>query len=128
MKRLLFYVLGVIALLGLVESLHAQGTAFTYQGKLADTNGIGLSGSYDLQFKLHPGPTGSSQVGSTIVVPGVAVTNGLFTVSIDFGAGIFTGVPLWLEIGVRTNGVGSFAILSPTQQFTATPYAITAQQ
>ena len=34
------------------------------------------------------------------------VSNGLFAVTLDFGAGAFTGVDCWLEIGVRTNGAG----------------------
>ncbi len=127
MKRLLFFVLGVFASLGLVGSLHAQGTAFTYQGKLTDTNGLSASGSYDLQFKLHPASTGTNQVGNTVIVPATPVTNGLFTAQVDFGTGIFVSAPLWLEIGVRTNGGGTFAILSPTQPVTPTPYAITAE-
>ncbi len=34
----------------------------------------------------------------------VAVTNGLFTTLIDFGAGGFTGASNWLQIAVSTNG------------------------
>ena len=33
----------------------------------------------------------------------VSVTNGLFTVAIDFGGGVFTGTNYWLQIGVATN-------------------------
>ena len=57
----------------------------------------------------------------------VAVTNGLFTVLIDFGSGVFTGATNWLQIGVETNGGGSFTTLSPRQQLTPTPYAIFAE-
>ena len=57
----------------------------------------------------------------------VCVTNGLFTVLIDFGSGVFTGQTNWLEIGVETNGASSFTTLAPRQQLTPTPYAIFAE-
>ena len=128
MKRLLYLVLGVVTFLGSLESLLAQGTAFTYQGKLTGSNGVAASGLYDFQFKLHPGPIDTNLVGSAFPAPAVQVSNGLFTAQVDFGAGIFAGAPLWLEIGVRTNGGASYTSLSPTQPLTPTPYAITAQQ
>jgi len=40
------------------------------------------------------------QVGSTIALDDVTVTDGLFTVQLDFGA-VFDGTALYLEIGVR---------------------------
>jgi hypothetical protein len=51
------------------------------------------------------------------------VDNGLFTVKLDVGPGIFAGQSLWLEIGVETNG-GGFTTLNPLQQLTSAPYAI----
>jgi hypothetical protein len=44
---------------------------------------------------------------------------------LDFGAN-FPGADRWLEIGVRTNGLGTFSTLSPRQKITPTPYAIYA--
>ena len=52
------------------------------------------------------------------------MTNGLFTVTLNFGAGVFTGTNYWLDIGVRTNGISGFGILSPRQKLTPAPYAI----
>src|SRR5579859_3425135 len=127
MKRLLFFVLGVFASLGLVGSLHAQGTAFTYQGKLSNANGAPASGVYDFQFYLHPTSTATNVTAGPYSTLAVQVTNGLFNVQVDFGSGIFVNAPLWLEIDVRTNGVGAFTALSPTQPITPTPYAITAE-
>ena len=55
------------------------------------------------------------------------VSNGLFTVTLDFGSVPFDGSNRWLDIGVRTNGGGdSFASLNPRQPITSAPYAITA--
>jgi hypothetical protein len=46
-------------------------------------------------------------------------------VTLDFGDE-FPGADRWLEIGVRTNGGGDFAVVSPRQALTATPYAVRA--
>ena len=52
------------------------------------------------------------------------VSDGLFTVSLDFGAATFTGTNLWLEVDVQTNG--GYAVLLPRQAITSAPYAIMA--
>ena len=55
------------------------------------------------------------------------VSNGLFTVTLDFGAGAFTGTNLWLQIGVRTNSsTDGFTGLVPRQPVLPAPYAIMA--
>jgi hypothetical protein len=105
--------------------LLAQGPAFTYQGRLSST-GQPANGSYDVRADLYDAALGGSQLGSTVLVPSVAVSNGLFTVSLNFGAGVFTGTDRWLELAVRTNGAGAFTTLSPRQPLTASPYALYA--
>jgi hypothetical protein len=106
-------------------STSAQGTAFTYQGRLND-GGVPAGGNYDLKFTIYDALTGGSIVGTPLTNAPVAVSNGLFAVTLDFGAGAFDGSPRWLEIGVHTNGNGGFFTLSPRQALTAAPYAITA--
>ena len=101
------------------------GTGFSYQGKLG-VAGNGANGSYDLRLSLRDALTGGLQLGTSVTNQGVSVSNGLFTTTIDFGPGIFTGQALWLEIGVRTNGVGAFTTLTPRQSLTPTPYAVSA--
>ena len=93
-----------------LDSAYAQGTAFTYQGQLLTTNGP-AHGLYDLTFALYNASSGGSQSGSTVTDSGQFVTNGLFTATVDFGAGIFNGTTYWLQIGVRTNGAASFTAL-----------------
>jgi hypothetical protein len=105
-------------------TLHAQGTAFTYQGQLKD-GFVPANGSYDLTFSLFGVSSGAGQVGSSLTNSATGVTNGLFTVTLDFGAN-FPGADRWLEIAVRTNGGGAFSTLTPRQPITAAPYAITA--
>jgi hypothetical protein len=102
----------------------AQTNAFTYQGRLTDL-GSAATGTYDLTFALfNVDQPGGTQFGSTLTKTAVPVNSGLFTVTLDFGAN-FPGADRWLEITGRTNG-GTFATLTPRQQITSTPYAITA--
>ena len=102
----------------------AQGTAFTYQGRLT-TGTTAANGSYDLRFSLFDNLTNGVQQGSSLTNAATGVSNGLFTVTLDFG-GQFPGLARWLEIGVRTNGSSAFTTLSPRQRLTPTPYAIYA--
>ena len=104
----------------------AQGTAFTYQGQLQN-NGSPASGTYDLTFSLFNTNTTGVPIAVPVTNNAVIVTNGLFTVLIDFGPGAFTGATNWLEIGVETNGASPFTTLAPRQQLTPTPYAIYAE-
>lgn len=102
----------------------AQGTAFTYQGRL-DSGGTAANGIYDLRFTIYDLGSGGAQQGSAVTNAATAVSNGLFTVTLDFG-NQFPGAGRWLEIGVRTNDVGGFVPLSPRQALLPTPYAIHA--
>jgi hypothetical protein len=102
----------------------AQGTAFTYQGRL-NSGGTPANGSYDLTFALFDAASGGTQQGTALTNAATAVSNGLFTVTLDFG-NQFPGANRWLEIGVTTNGGGSVATLTPRQFLTATPYAVRA--
>jgi len=100
-----------------------QPTVFTYQGRLSD-NGAPASGTYELRFVLHTASSGPAQIGPTLDAGNVNVNAGNFAVSLDFGPGVFTGAPRWLEIAVRTNGsVSPHVTLSPRQQLTSAPYA-----
>lgn len=112
----------------LAATLHqaaAQGTAFTYQGQLHD-NGTPASGSYDLRFTIYPSANGGSIIGNALTNTAVAVSNGFFTVTLDFGASVFTGQPRWLELGATTNGNPGLETLAPRQKLLPTPYAMYA--
>jgi hypothetical protein len=99
---------------------NAQTTAFTYQGRLTD-NSMPASGTYNMQFKLFDAAGDNNQIGSTITNPDVPVTNGVFTVSLNFGASAFAnGSPRFLEITVGNS------LLSPRHPVTSVPYAVRA--
>lgn len=59
---------------------------------------------------------------------GFPVSNGLFAVTLDFGASPFNGDARWLQIYVRTNGglTAPYTPLSPRQALTPAPYALYA--
>src|SRR5262245_29594446 len=87
-RKLLRYLGIVVSLLVLTAgSARAQTTAFTYQGKLSDS-GNPATGNYDLTFKLFDTATVGSgtQQGTSLSLTNVAVSNGIFTVQLDFGA------------------------------------------
>src|SRR5665213_1506605 len=105
-------------------SAFAQGTAFTYQGRL-NSSGSAASGNYDFRFRLDADPLGNTIL-ATASTNAVPVTNGLFITTIDFGAGWFNGSNYWLEVDVRTNGAASYVGLTPLQPLLPTPYAIMA--
>ena len=122
--------LGVLALLSALAlqpaAAFAQGTAFTYQGRLGN-NGSPAAGTYNFTFALFNTNASGVAIAGPVTNSSVNITNGLFTVLIDFGSGAFTGTTNWLQIGVATNGASSFAALTPRQQLTPTPYAIYAE-
>lgn len=124
-KRFALVAFSVLLALGACEiPVFAQGTTFTYQGSLS-LGGIPASGVYDFTFALFDNNAAGQQIGVTSTNLGVAVTNGVFSATLDFGAN-FPGAPRWLRIGVRANGGGAFTLLNPLQGLTPTPYAITA--
>ena len=120
-----------LLLLGLllsVSAAHAQGTAFTYQGRLTD-GGAPANNNYDLQFTLWDAAVGGTQqpqpAPAALTKTNVAVTGGVFSVLLDFGVSAFPGADRFLEVGVRPGGSsGTFTILSPRQQISSTPYAL----
>ena len=117
-----FMVMALVILLG-AHRVIAQTSSFTYQGRLTD-GGTAANGNYDLQFALWDSASGGTQIGSTVTLNTVAVSNGVFTVSLDFGASSFNGASRFLEISARPVSAGAFTVLSPRQQVMSTPYAI----
>jgi hypothetical protein len=109
----------------LCNSAIAQGTAFSYQGRLSDGTAA-ATGIYDLRFAVHDASTNGNAAAGPVIQNAVDVRNGLFSVTLDFGPAVFTGSNRWLEISVRTNGDSTFTTLTPRQPLLPTPYAITA--
>jgi hypothetical protein len=124
MKKILELLLFVAVMLA-TAAVHAQGTAFAYQGRL-ESNGTPANGNYDLAFTLYATNTGGIAVAGPVTYAATAVSNGLFAVTIDFGAGVFAGNNYWLDISVSPSGSNAFVELTPRQPILPTPYAIMA--
>jgi hypothetical protein len=125
MRSIRFFSFLLLAMFECGHSLLAQATAFTYQGRL-DLNSSPANGSYDLTFSLFNTNTTGVAITGPITNSLTAISNGLFTTSIDFGRTVYLGPYSWLEIAVRTNGDNSFVTLAPRQPLTPAPYAIVA--
>src|SRR5512135_516165 len=113
----------VLVAIGAGAAIAQQTTVFTYQGQLTDADQP-ANGTFDLQFALFGAAAGGTQIGTTQTVSAVLVSNGVFTVQLDFGVSAFPGANRYLEIGVRPAGTGSYTTLAPRQQISSTPYAI----
>ena len=115
-------------LLGSAALAEPLGTAFTYQGRLVE-DGQPAGGWYALRFTLWDAGTNGHRLGQPQLQDRVAVSNGLFTVTLDFGvnlvgAAYFSGEARWLEIGVEHYSGTNYVTLVPRQPLTPTPYAI----
>lgn len=116
----------VLCACGLLGSWAAQGmdTAFSYQGRLS-VSGSPADGHYDFRFILYDAEIGGSQVGPILYGDDIEVADGLFTVYLDFGAGVFTGGDRWLEVAVRPGDeTGSYTLLTPRQVVLPSPYSL----
>jgi hypothetical protein len=121
----ILFVAVLYSLLAFSNSASAQGTEFTYQGRL-NAGGSPANGSYDIAFSLYGTTAGGVAIAGPVTNSAVAVTNGLFTTMVDLG-NVFTGASNWLQIAVSTNGANAFSSLVPRQQLTPVPYAVYAE-
>jgi hypothetical protein len=137
MKARLLWLFTAINLILLVSSASAHdaavttgaplaapfGTSFTYQGRLRSSNRP-FNGSCDFQFSLWNALNGGASLGGIISKNNTPVSDGRFTVQLDFGA-VFDGNGRWLQIAVRCpTGSGGFTSLTPRQALSPSPYAV----
>ncbi|MFO7743736.1 MAG: pectinesterase family protein [Anaerolineae bacterium] len=100
------------------------GTGFTYQGQLTE-DGEPVTGTCDLRFILYDAAEGGDPVGAAQNEPDQPISDGTFTVQLDFGSGAFDGDARWLGVEVDCAGEGSYVDLG-RQELTAAPYALHA--
>jgi hypothetical protein len=101
-----------------------QGTAFSYQGELRQNNAP-VTANVDMVFALFDAASDGNQWGPPLqftaaTANAVAVANGIFTVTLDFGPAFNTLVSdqRWLQVSINGN------VLSPRTQIQNAPYAL----
>src|SRR5687768_5725141 len=100
----------------------AQGTAFTYQGRLNNA-GNPATRPYDLRLAICDSSNRGTGVGARPVRKAAfRAENGLFQTALGFGGNGFTAANPWLEVAVPPQG-GALARLSPRKAIRAIPYA-----
>lgn len=120
----------IVAIVLFWQVSSAQSTAFTYQGSLK-TAGAPANGNYDFAFNLWTEASGGGVFGPVVTLNSVPVTNGVFSVTLDFGTGgnpfqVGTQANRFLEVRVRPTGGGAFTTLTPREQIKPVPYAVTS--
>ncbi len=89
-----------------------------YQGVLKE-GGSPVTGSRNFTFRFYTDVGCAAQVGSSIVLNGVAVNNGLFSVKLDVDQALFDGQALWLGVDVGSTGSNTAC-----EEITPAPYAL----
>lgn len=98
------------------------GTSFTYQGRLTDTGGNPIAGPCTLRFTLYDAASGGATVGNNPQTKSnVPLSDGYFSVDLDFGAGVFDGDARYMKIEVNCGS--GYTTLSPRVALTPAPYA-----
>ena len=133
MKKTAMIMLGGVLVLGVSASQVRPddspiGTAFTYQGELTE-GGIPVDGTAcDFEFSLYDEEVGGILVAGPLLrtLTDEELSNGRFTVDLDFGENVFTGKARWLDLAVCCPSPCAVEPLAPRQEVTPTPHAMHA--
>jgi hypothetical protein len=96
-------------------------STFTYQGQLKNNGSPVNNPACQMAFRLYDDPSSSTNLIGIPFTTTVPVTNGLFTVGLNFGNSAFNGDGRWLDIQVNCGS--GFVTLTPRQALTPAPYA-----
>jgi len=104
---------------GAAVSAASVTNSINYQGRLTDSSGSPLTGTYTMTFGLYDVSTGGTALATD--THAVDITDGLFNTGIDFGTSNFDGRELWLGVAVGTDSE-----MTPRQELRTVPFAIKA--
>lgn len=114
---------------GLLTANAAVPHLINYQGRLTDTNGSPLNGSYSITFRIYDAESAGNLLWQGTYAS-VSITKGIFNILLgdvsDTGfnfSNLAFDKPYWLEIKVGTD-----APMAPRQRITSAGYAISAER
>lgn len=108
------------AVLALVWASSLAANPITYQGLLQQGDELVNGRPVTLQFDLFDVEIGGDSLAEPLIAV-VTPVNGLFQVSLDFGATVFAGTPRFLQVTVNDS------VLPTRQRITAAPQALFAE-
>ncbi|NJL35283.1 MAG: hypothetical protein HC893_17315 [Chloroflexaceae bacterium] len=89
-------------------------------------DGTPVTATCDFRVLLYDAPIGGNQVGNTQIISDIAVVDGFFVLSLNFGAAAFEGDARYLDIAVRCGPEPSFTSFADRVTLTAAPYSLYA--
>ncbi len=93
---------------------------FTYKGQLKEDS-MPAHGTYAFQFALYNNQSGDHKL-ALATKDYVVLTNGSFTIQLEFVSADFSNNEVWLELGMRpANSAGPYKTLSPRQRMPKDP-------
>jgi hypothetical protein len=108
---------GTAQVQGDVSVAATVASKINYQGRLTDSGGVPLNGTFDMQFQIYDVPTLGTPLWDSGVMA-VDVDHGLFNAELAVDQADFDGQELWLRIYVEGDW------LSPRQELVPVPYAL----
>lgn len=114
--------IAVICLLCLLSGRSAgqSSLSFSYQGTLSH-EGNPVNGIHEIRATLWNASVGGNQISHTDIHPFVQVTDGLFSIQINFDNEAFNDAERWLQLAVDGT------TLTPRHAINASPYSITTR-
>jgi hypothetical protein len=114
--RNVFIVMVLVCAMAYIATAATVTQSINYQGKITDSSGNPLEGTYTVVFTIYDVPTGGT--GLTGSIQSVRFTDGYFNTTLGL-TNYYDGRALWL--GIR---VGSDTEMTPRQEIRPVPYAL----
>jgi len=129
-KRIFGMTVLLISMICLLSfSAQAVPKLINCQGRLTDSEGVSLSGTYMIRFKLFADVTGGSALWSE--QQDVTIVDGIYNVQLGsvnaLSVSLFDQEALYLEVEIFHSSTG-WETLSPRQQLTSAAFAINADR
>ena len=106
-----------------VERAYSQEFSFGYQG-LLQTGGTTANGQFDFVVRLYEGQAPGGLLRGTNTLLNQTVTNGLYSLTLNFGSAFINLPNLHIEVAVRPTGAQEYTVLTPRTKVLAAPLAI----